>query len=124
MDVWKQGVIEHYEKRPAEMRDISLAQFEASYYIARDGKYKRRKFDRIIRYKNYDMNSLHEYKREMVLLQVPFVSEEIDLLDRNKYLSLYDEKETQILEARKVFESDLGMERILLYCRELCLQRR
>ena len=64
LDVWKEGVIEHYEKRPAEMRDVSLAQFAASYYMARDGKYKRRKFDRIIRYRNYDMNTLHEYKRD------------------------------------------------------------
>ena len=104
LDVWKEGVIEHYEKRPAEMRDVSLAQFTASYYMACHGKYKRRKFDRIIRYRNYNMNTLHEYKREMVLLHVPFVSEEIDLLDRNKYLSLYDEKEAQILEARKEFE--------------------
>jgi len=35
---------------------------------------------------------------------------------------MYDEKEAHILEARKEFESDLDMERIILYSRELCLQ--
>jgi len=82
-------------------------------------EYKIRALPKVLRHRNYDMNKLDDYKREMVLLYVPFKNEEVDILDQNRYRTLYDEHESEIMEARQEFESNLGMAKVIEECRRL-----
>ena len=45
----------------------------------------------------------------MVTLYIPFRNEEIDILDCNKFIEIYDENETLMMEARKDFEASLNI---------------
>jgi Tfp pilus assembly pilus retraction ATPase PilT len=121
-DIWQTGIVERYEKRPEKLADVSLAQFVAKYYKNRKGEYELRQVPKVIRYRNYEISELNEFKREMVLLHVPFRNEEVDLLDRNKFLAIYTEKEADILRARKEFESDMDIVKMMEYCRDMCIQ--
>lgn len=49
----------------------------------------------------------------MVLLFFPFSNEHVDLLDRNKFLDLFDEHKEQILRKRKEYESGLDFASII-----------
>jgi hypothetical protein len=102
------------------LADISLAQFVSRWYKKQDGTYAQRVRHKIIRYRNYDKTDTDNFKREMVTLHVPFFNEEIDIIDCNKYLQIYDAKFNYILEARKEFESDVDLLKTILYCTELC----
>jgi hypothetical protein len=43
-DIWREGVIERYEKRPKDMlADVSLAQFVSRWYKKQNGTYTQRK---------------------------------------------------------------------------------
>jgi len=46
---------------------VSLALFVAWWCKDKDGEYQKRTEAKIIRYRNYDMVELNEYKQEMVL---------------------------------------------------------
>ena len=116
LDIWKENVVERYERRPMDtMADVSLAQFVALYEQRRDKKYRLRRFPRVIRYVNYDLGDVNNYKREMVLLHVPFRNEVVDILDHSKYIAIYDEKMAFINEARKEFEANVDIAKTLLY---------
>lgn len=56
------------------------------------------------------MNELVEYKRESVLLFLPFRNELCDILDGNKFLQLYDTHESDLLRKRKEYDCDLNLE--------------
>lgn len=47
----------------------------------------------------------------MVLLHVPFQSEENDIIAENKFIQIYDDNKDNILERRKEFESNLDVEK-------------
>lgn len=101
-DVWKSNWIDNYEKRSVDLCDVTLAQFVANYYNNNKGVYKQRKDPKIIRYRNYNMaDNFNEYKREMVLLHIPFRSEDNDVLAENKYIQIYEDNKESILERRK-----------------------
>lgn len=103
------------------MEELSLAQFVANFTKNSKGDFYRRKQQRIIRYRNYDIASdINEYKREMVTLHIPFRNEEFDILEEMKFIRIYDENENQILERRKEFESDLDINKTIELCRKLC----
>jgi hypothetical protein len=53
----------------------------------------------------------------MVLLHVPFRNEDIELHDRKRYQTLYDEHETFIMELSKEFESNLDIVKVTEECR-------
>lgn len=118
-DIWKESTIEKYESRPETMASVSLAQFVANFYTAKTKEYKLRSIPKVLRYRQYDLSELDEYKREMVLLHIPFRSEEVDLLDGNRYRTLYDQHEKIIMDARKEFESKLDIAKIMEECRRL-----
>ncbi|XP_044588824.1 ATP-dependent DNA helicase PIF1-like [Cotesia glomerata] len=119
--IWKENWFDKYEKRPQEMEELSLAQFVANFTKNSQGDYIRRKQQRIIRYRNYDIASdINEYKREMVTLHIPFRNEEFEILEEMKFIRIYDENENQILERRKEFESDLDINKTIELCRKLC----
>ena len=76
--------------------------------------YKLRKEKIVIRYRSYDMDSdVKNYKREMVLLYVPFRNETTELLDRELYMQLYDQHQESILLKRKMFEYRLDIARVM-----------
>ena len=112
-NVWLKGPIQWYEERPAEL-EVYLAEFMAWYtptnarrlrpvdkndvadsddeevYVNdMNLKYRRRDQWRVIRNKSYEVDDVVNYKREMVLLYVPFRSEVVDILDRNKFVDIY-----------------------------------
>ncbi|EDS25985.1 tetratricopeptide repeat protein, tpr [Culex quinquefasciatus] len=65
---------------------------------------------RVLRWRNYQMSELSEYKRVSVLLFVPFRNELVDILDQNKFLQLYDLHEEAILAKRKEYDCELNVE--------------
>lgn len=120
-DIWKESCIEKYQKRPMNMEQINLATFVAYYTEKKggNGEYNKRRQPKIIRFNNYPMTELSDYKREMVLLFWPFRNEEIDVLDCNKYLQIYDDNEQVLLAAKKHFQSDIDIEKTMEYCKSL-----
>ncbi|CAG4939236.1 unnamed protein product [Parnassius apollo] len=65
-------------------------------------------------------DNYNDYRREMVLLHVPFQSEENDIIAENKFIQIYEDNKDTILERRKEFESNLDIEKTLEICRQLC----
>lgn len=120
-DIWKENWFDKYEKRPEDIEHITLAQFVSKYYKNNKGHYVIRDEPRVIRYRNYDMATEYdEYKREMVILHLPFRDEQTEVLAEMRYLELYEENEALILERRKEFESNVDIKKILEICRDLC----
>lgn len=54
-NISKENWLDNYEKRPEELRDVTLAQFVVKYYLNTKGTYTKTDTARIIRYRNYDM---------------------------------------------------------------------
>ncbi|GBP72617.1 hypothetical protein EVAR_83127_1 [Eumeta japonica] len=120
-DIWKDNWFDKYEKRPNELDDVTLAQFVAKYYINTYGKYTEREHPKIIRYRNYHMTENYDdYMREMVLLHVPFRSEENEILAENKFIQKYEDNKDLILQRRKRFECNLDIEKTLEIYKRLC----
>ncbi|XP_049318190.1 uncharacterized protein LOC105232370 isoform X10 [Bactrocera dorsalis] len=123
-NIWKENWFDKYEKRPDDLDNVTLAQFVANYYINNKGEYVKRKIPKVIRYRNYDMtNNFNDYRREMVLLHIPFKSENNDVLADNKYIQIFEDNKDLILKRRKEFESNLDMEKTLEICRQLCREK-
>lgn len=120
-DIWKENWFDKYQKRPEELNEVTLAQFVSKYYLNNKGNYTERKTPRIIRYRNYDVtDNFNDYRREMVLLHIPFRSEENDVIAENKFIQIYEGNRDLILERRKEFESNLDIAKTLEICRQLC----
>lgn len=85
--------------------------------------YKRSKA-RIIRYRNYKITDLLQYKRELVLLFYPFRNELSDLLDGEKFISIFDEHEDLILSNQKIYDLQLNIEDIISNIKELYVEGR
>ncbi|XP_062558014.1 uncharacterized protein LOC134222886 [Armigeres subalbatus] len=66
------------------------------------------------------MTELDDYKREMVLLFLPFRSEMCDVLDCNKFLQLYDEHETVLMQKRKIYDCELNLEHTVEQYLRMC----
>ena len=120
-NIWRDNNFDKYIRRPPEMENISLAEFVSKYnYNPQTKKYSPRRNQIIIRYRNYDMNLENdEYKREMVLLHIPYRNEEIEFLNNYKYRQIYEEKLEFITESRKMFESNLDIQTVLEECHRL-----
>ncbi|XP_021914939.1 uncharacterized protein LOC110827523 [Zootermopsis nevadensis] len=58
----------------------------------------------------------------MVLLYWPFNNEMQDVLDRKKFIEMYDLNEAHILAERLKFESDFDIEKAMEYCKQLRLE--
>ena len=109
-DVWTKNTIQKYEDREG-MDDVCLADFAAWYTKTRgENTYKRRRFPRVLRWRNYNMSELVDYKRESVLLFLPFRNEEADIMNRNRFLQLYDSHESELLAKRKEYDCELNLE--------------
>ncbi|XP_062540963.1 uncharacterized protein LOC134209005 [Armigeres subalbatus] len=109
-DVWTKNIIQKYEEREG-LNDVCLADFVACYTPSRGTNiYKTRNNPRILKWRGYTMNELVEYKRESVLLFLPFRNEVCDLLDGNKFLQLYDAHEAVLLRKRREYDCELNLE--------------
>lgn len=121
-DVWTLNIIQKYEAREG-LDDVCLADFAAWYTKQRKvNTYKLRAIPRVLRWCSYGMNELIEYKREMVLLFLPFRNELCDILDGNKFLNLYDRNEADILCKCKEYSTDLDLERTVQEYLRLCAE--
>jgi len=63
--------------------------------------------------------NFNDYRREMVLLHIPFRNEANDVFAENKFIQIYEDNKDLILKRRKEFESDLDIEKTLEICRQL-----
>ncbi|XP_058827535.1 uncharacterized protein LOC131687462 [Topomyia yanbarensis] len=113
-DVWTLNIIQKYEKREG-LENICLADFVACYTKDKSSSntYKQRSIPRVIRWRKYKMTELNDYKREMVLLFLPFRNETCDILDRNKFIDLYNQNETFILNKLKQYDCDINLEQVV-----------
>ncbi|GFU73572.1 uncharacterized protein TNCV_3360121 [Trichonephila clavipes] len=82
--------------------------------------YRKRSAPRVIRYRGYELNDVVNYKREMVTLYLPFKNEAVEILDRNGFLRMYDEREAEIMAKRKEFESNIDIAKILDEMKKIC----
>lgn len=67
--------------------------------------YRKRSTPRVIRYRSYELDDDVNYKREIVTLYLPFKNEVVEILNRNGFLGVYDEREVEIMFKCKEFES-------------------
>ena len=121
-DIWTKIMIQRYEERPSELEDKCLAEFVAWYTpVTKKGRqpdheldnmpyestsiignvYRKRSAHRFIRYRCFELDDVVSYKREMVTLYVPFKNEAVEILNRNSFLRMYDEREADIMVKRK-----------------------
>ncbi|XP_049514317.1 uncharacterized protein LOC119432693 [Dermacentor silvarum] len=118
-NVWKETCIEKYERRPPHLEDVTLSQFSAHYYNKRDGSYARRSVPRVIRYIGYDPAKQRDYQREIVLLNHPFRSEVADILDCDKFATIYNDNKVLLHERMQEFCSNLDIQKTLQICEAL-----
>ncbi|XP_062534543.1 uncharacterized protein LOC134203697 [Armigeres subalbatus] len=113
-DVWTLNIIQRYELRRG-MDDICLADFAAYYSEERSTKhsYRLRLVPRVLRWCSYSMAEMVDYKREMVLLFLPFRNEVCDVLDRNKFLKLYEDNEAAILAKHKEYDCEMNLDQVV-----------
>jgi hypothetical protein len=121
-DIWKDTIVQKYENRPNDLENVNLADFVSKYYKANDRKYKLRAIPKIIRSTHYELSDLSNFKREMVLLFVPFKNEELDILDNNAFLKIYEDNEALILQRRKEYESNIDIQKTMEICKQMCIE--
>lgn len=140
-----QDCIQRYEERPAEFEEVNLADFVAwwtprnarrrnvnrddgssgesdddeAYIQVRQLEYKRRDYCRVLRFRSYEMDDSVNYKREMVTLYVPFRTESVDILDRNKFLEIFDTRQDYIMERCKAYNGNLNLAKLTEELRNL-----
>lgn len=85
-------------------------------------RYSKRKVPRVIRYRNYELDDIINYKREMVMLYLPFRNEIVNVIDRYKFEGIYNENEVLIMERRKLYESNINIEQVIAEIKALCDQ--
>lgn len=56
------------------------------------------------------------------MLHIPFRNEEVDILDQQRYRTLYEQHETEITEARKEYEVRIDIEAVLTECHRLFVE--
>lgn len=113
-DVWTFNIIEKYEDRPPELENVYLAEFVSDYVQQTKTKeYKKRAKSIIIRYNQYKSDDLTNFTREMVLLFIPFRSEIVDILDRDKFKEVYNENTDLIMSRRKIYEANINIDGLL-----------
>jgi hypothetical protein len=141
-DIWTKGPIQRYEERPAELGNLCLADFLAWYTpinakrkrrgpevdseseddepeTSINTKYRRRDVPRVLRTRSYDLSDVINYKRELVLLYIPFRKEIVEITDRNRFMEIFDKHEMEILAWRKAYEKNSSIQQVLQELRDL-----
>lgn len=114
-NIWQQNIIQVYEERPVSLETLCLADFVANYDQVRhrkiatnleenvttnetdhnskrsNEKFRKRSKPKVLRWRSYKASDdLLNYKREMVTLFCSFRNEEIDILNNDAYIGLFD----------------------------------
>ncbi|XP_077557686.1 uncharacterized protein LOC144172967 [Haemaphysalis longicornis] len=103
-----ENVIDEYQRRPEELKDVRLAEFVSAYTKNREGQYQLHRTECVIRYRHYSQEDALNNQREQVLLYFPFRNEHLEILDNNAFVKTYMEKITDItnLQAKYIDDSD------------------
>ncbi|XP_077506060.1 uncharacterized protein LOC144115492 [Amblyomma americanum] len=115
-DIWRESAIDKYEERPPELEDLTLAEFMTEY--SSKGKLTKRTKRAILRCRDYDINDVVNYKREHVMLYVPFRREN-EFLDRNKFETIFDENKERLMEVKEKFNSGVTSAELLEYVKNI-----
>ncbi|KAK8759627.1 hypothetical protein V5799_002740 [Amblyomma americanum] len=115
-DIWRKSAIDKYEERPPELEDLTLAEFMTEY--SSKGKLTKRTKRVILRCRDYDINDVVNYKREHVMLYVPFRREN-EFLDRNKFETIFDENKERLMEVKEKFNSGVTSAELLEYVKNI-----
>ncbi|XP_075553763.1 uncharacterized protein LOC142586404 [Dermacentor variabilis] len=115
-DIWRKSAIDKYEERPPELEDLTLAEFMTEY--SSKGKLTKRTKRAILRCRDYDINDVVNYKREHVMLYVPFRREN-EFLDRNKFETIFDENKERPMEVKEKFNSGVTSAELLEYVKNI-----
>ncbi|KAK8772606.1 hypothetical protein V5799_024149, partial [Amblyomma americanum] len=115
-DIWRKSAIDKYEERPPELEDLTLAEFMTEY--SSKGKLTKRTKRAILRCRDYDINDVVNYKREHVMLYVPFRREN-EFLDRNKFETIFDENKERLMEVKEKFNSGVTSAELLEYVKNI-----
>ncbi|KAL3186681.1 hypothetical protein MRX96_026839 [Rhipicephalus microplus] len=92
-DIWHITPLEWYEHRPAEMESVMFAEFMVEYN--RSSLRKRQK-PAMLRCRNYSIDDVVNYKREHLMLYVPFCKE-LDILDGKAFEKMFDNNKEAIM---------------------------
>ncbi|XP_037505577.1 uncharacterized protein LOC119381899 [Rhipicephalus sanguineus] len=98
-DVWCKTTIQKYEDRPDDQAALTYAEHLTSFNNGR-----RRAQPAVLRYHAYPLSDVLNYKREHVLLFHPF-RREVDILDNNKFVDIFDNCVSQMLAVKARFSS-------------------
>jgi hypothetical protein len=82
--------------------------------------YRKRKQRRVLRSRAYEIEDMVNYKRELVLLYMPFRNEAVDILDRNKFMELYEQHEASIMSKRQEHHMNINIEQLMEELKTLC----
>ncbi|GFT97078.1 hypothetical protein TNCV_177041 [Trichonephila clavipes] len=63
---------------------------------------------------------LMDVTNEQTTFYLPFKNEAVEILDRNGFLRMYDERESEIMAKRKEFESNIDIAKILDELKKIC----
>lgn len=116
-EIFQEGLIEHYMKRPRSLQNLTLSEFAADYrFSSKNGKnsialknnsgyiFKRRN-SRVIRYRNYYYEEDPEnYIREHLMLFLPWRNEEANILQQDME-KLFNDNEAHILSIKRKFNA-------------------
>ena len=78
-------------KRQRDVSDDELAPSAGSTAVI-GMKFRRTSVPRVFRYKCYKLYDVVNYNREMVTLYLPLRNDALEILDRNAFLPMYDER--------------------------------
>ena len=74
---------------------------------------------RVLRTRSYDLSDVINYKRELVLLYIPIRNEVVEVIDRNRFMEIFDAQEVWILAKRKQYEKNISLQQLVQELRDL-----
>ncbi|KAH7978328.1 hypothetical protein HPB49_005198 [Dermacentor silvarum] len=99
-DVWCKTTIQKYEDRPEDRAALTYAEHLTSF----NDNGRPRAQPAVLRYNAYPLSDVLNFKREHLLLFHPF-RREVDILDKNKFVEIYDNCVVDILAVKARFSS-------------------
>lgn len=111
-DVWHKTPLERYEDHPAEMGGVTFAEFMVEY---NPSSLKKRQKPAMLRCRNYSTDDVVNYKRERVILYVPF-RKELDILDGNAFEKNFDDNKEAIIEIKQRYSAGVTVSELISAC--------
>ncbi|KAH6921336.1 hypothetical protein HPB50_027679 [Hyalomma asiaticum] len=111
-DIWHKTPLERYEDRPAEMEGVTFAEFMVEYNRS---TLRKRQKPAVLRCRNYTLDDVVNYKREHVMLYVPF-RKELDILDGNAFEKMFDDNKEAIMEIKQSYSAGVTVSELISAC--------